>query len=122
MNRLVRIIPIVALAATPLIAGCSSGDAKGKEPSAAVQAVAVSAVAATEQPVARFIRATGTLMAEEQADVAAETAGRLVSAAIERATPLSPGAELGRPSPPPTDARPKEDPAHPAQHEARPRL
>ena len=36
-------------------------------------------VAAVEQPIARFIRATGTLMAEEQADVAAETAGRVVA-------------------------------------------
>ncbi len=44
------------------------------------------ATAAVEQPIARFIRATGTLMAEEQADVAAETAGRVVSAPVERGT------------------------------------
>src|SRR5437870_4344503 len=105
MNRLVRLIPIAALAATPLIAGCSSGDAKGKEPSAAVQAVAVSAVAATEQPIARFIRATGTLMAEEQAEVAAETPGRVVAAPIERGTSVAQGAELVRISSTETEAQ-----------------
>ncbi len=45
-----------------------------------------SAVAAVEQPIARFIRATGTLTAEEQADVAAETAGRVVATPVERGT------------------------------------
>ena len=48
-------------------------------------------VAATEQPIARFIRATGTLMAEEQADVAAETAGRVVATPVERGTPVAAG-------------------------------
>ena len=38
--------------------------------------------------------ATGTLMAEEQADVAAETAGRVVAAPIERGTPVTQDAAL----------------------------
>src|SRR3982074_2564015 len=57
-----------------------------------IPAVSVAAVAATEQPIARFIRATGTLMAEEQADVAAETAGPVVSAPVEGGAPGSPRA------------------------------
>ena len=40
--------------------------------------VSVAPVVVTAQPIARYIRATGTLVAEEQADVAAETAGRVV--------------------------------------------
>ena len=48
-------------------------------------------VAAIEQPIARFIRATGTLMAEEQADVAAEIAGRVVATPVERGTAVAPG-------------------------------
>jgi hypothetical protein len=36
--------------------------------------IAAAPVAAIEQPIARFIRRTGTLMAEDQADVAAEIA------------------------------------------------
>jgi RND family efflux transporter MFP subunit len=98
---------------------CSSGDAKGKDQPAAPAPIAVSAVAATEQPIARFVRATGTLMAEEQADVAAETAGRVVSAPIERGTPVSQGAELIRLSATETDAQLKEAEANAAQIEAR---
>ena len=81
--------------------------------------IAVAAVAAIEQPIARFIRATGTLMAEEQADVAAETAGRVVAAPIERGTQVTQGAELIRLSPTETDAQLKEAEANAAQIEAR---
>ncbi len=63
---------------------CSAGDAKAREQNSSAPVVPVSAVAAAERPIARFIRATGSLMAEEQADVAAETAGRVVAANIER--------------------------------------
>ena len=58
-------------------------------------------------------------MAEEQADVAAETAGRVVAAGIERGTPVSQGAELIRLSATETDAQLKEAEANAAQIEAR---
>ncbi|HEV3140373.1 MAG TPA: efflux RND transporter periplasmic adaptor subunit [Vicinamibacterales bacterium] len=119
MNRFSRFIPIAALVAAPLIAACSSGDAKTKDQPAAVRPVAVSPVAATEQPIARFIRATGTLMAEEQAEVAAETPGRIVAAPIERGTSVAQGAELVQISPAETDAQLKEAEANAAQIEAR---
>jgi len=75
MNRAIRFIPAVipVLAIAALVSACSSGAAKSKDQPAAVNVVAVAPAAATEQPIARFIRATGTLTAEEQADVAAET-------------------------------------------------
>ena len=57
------------------------------EPPAPPAAGGVVPAAAVEQPIARFIRVTGTLMAEEQADVAAETAGRVVATPVERGTP-----------------------------------
>ena len=81
--------------------------------------MAVAPAVAVEQPIARFIRATGTLMAEEQADVAAETGGRVISAPVERGTPVSPGAELVRISATETDAQLKEAEANAAQIEAR---
>jgi len=118
-RRLVHPLLAALLLASLAATACSSGDAKGKDQSAAPAAIAVSAVAATEQPIARFIRATGTLMAEEQADVAAETAGRVISAAIERGTPVSQGAELVRLSSAETDAQLKEAEANAAQIEAR---
>jgi membrane fusion protein (multidrug efflux system) len=120
MNRpLVHALPAALLLASLAATACSSGDAKGKDQPTAAAAITVSAVAATEQPIARFIRATGTLMAEEQADVAAETAGRVVSAAIERGTPVSQGSELVRLSSTETDAQLKEAEANAAQIEAR---
>jgi membrane fusion protein, multidrug efflux system len=119
MNRR-SVLPLLAMvAAATLASACSSGVAKGKDQSTAPQAVAVSAAAATEQPIARFIRATGSLMAEEQADVAAETAGRVVAAPIERGSTVSQGAELVRLSPTETDAQLKEAEANAAQIEAR---
>src|SRR5437764_8890817 len=121
MNRgTTRLLVLALLAGATLVCGaCSSGAAKGKEQPTTAPVVAAAPVAAAEQPIARFIRATGCLMAEEQADVAAETAGRVVSASIERGTPVSQGAELVRLSPTETDAQLKEAEANAAQIEAR---
>jgi membrane fusion protein (multidrug efflux system) len=122
MNRGTTIHTLLAalLLAAPLATGaCSTGDAKGKDQPAAPPTVAVAATAAVEQPIARFIRATGTLMPEEQADVAAETAGRIVSAPVERGTQVSAGAELVRISATETDAQLREAEANAAQIEAR---
>src|SRR5580765_3348874 len=106
MNRGTTPSLVIALIAAALASGaCSAGDAKAKEQNSAPPVVAVSAVAATERPIARFIRATGSLMAEEQADVAAETAGRVIAANIERGAPVSQRSELIRISGAETDAQ-----------------
>jgi RND family efflux transporter MFP subunit len=119
-RRFVSSLPVALLLAAPIAFGaCSSGDAKGKDQPAAPAVVSVAPSAAVERPMARFIRATGTLMAEEQADVAAETAGRVVSAPIERGTPVTAGAELVRVLSTETDAQLKEAEANAAQIEAR---
>src|SRR5712691_3334555 len=119
-RRIVQSLLAVLLLAAPLATGaCSSGDASSKDQPSAPAAIAVATAAAVEQPIARFIRATGTLMAEEQADVAAETAGRVVSAPVERGPLGPPGAELVRLSATETDAQLKEAEANAAQIEAR---
>ena len=116
MNRgTLSLLVLIALTS----GACSSGAAKGKEQPSTAPVVAAAPVAATEQPIARFIRATGSLMAEEQADVAAETAGRVMAAAVERGTPVSQGSELIRLSSTETDAQLKEAEANAAQIEAR---
>ena len=121
MNRgSTRSFVIALLGSAALVSGaCSSGDAKAKEQTSSAPVVPVSAIAAVERPIARFIRATGSLMAEEQADVAAETAGRVVSANIERGSAVSEGAELIRVSATESDAQLKEAQANAAQLEAR---
>jgi multidrug efflux pump subunit AcrA (membrane-fusion protein) len=120
-----RAIIGTVLAATLLGGGlawtaCGTADGRTRDPEASASAaVAVAPVAAIEQPIPRFIRVTGTLMAEEQADVAAETAGRIVATPIERGTAVAQGAELIRISPTETEAQLKEAEANAAQIEAR---
>jgi multidrug efflux pump subunit AcrA (membrane-fusion protein) len=110
---------LALLSASSLALGaCSAGDAKTKDRETAAVAVAVAPVAATEQPIARFIRVTGTLTAEEQADVAAETAGRAIATPVERGTAVAQGAELAWLSPVETEASLKEAEANAAQIEA----
>jgi len=118
-RHLQSLIFALTIGASAIGAACSGSDAKAKERPATPTTVQAAPVAAVEQPIARFIRATGTLMAEEQADVAAETAGRVVAAPVERGTPVSQGAELVRLSPTETDAQLKEAEANAAQLEAR---
>ena len=126
MNRPVKHLAFTSSAASltlgiALLTGaCSSADGKTSERAAPpVVAVSATPVAATEQPIARFIRATGTLMAEEQADVAAETAGRVVATPIERGTAVRQGTELIRLSATETESQVNEAEANAAQIEAR---
>ncbi|MGE3955340.1 MAG: efflux RND transporter periplasmic adaptor subunit [Vicinamibacterales bacterium] len=114
----------VLLAGACVFPACGSADPKAADAKAAAVTstappVAVSAVAAVEQPITRFIRATGSLMAEDQADVAAEIAGRIVATPVERGMAVNEGAVLIRVSPAEADAQVKEAEANAAQIEAR---
>jgi membrane fusion protein, multidrug efflux system len=103
-----------------LVASCSTANGKTEDRQASsALAISVSPMAAIEQPIARFIRVTGTLTAEEQADVAAETSGRVVLTPVERGTPVTQGTELIRLSAVETEASVKEAEANAAQIEAR---
>src|SRR5687768_12658066 len=117
---MVRVPPAVLLSAV-LAAGC--GSAKGASSSAAKSespaAVPVTVVAAVEEPIARFIRVTGTLAAEEQADVAAETQGRVVATPVERGTRVAAGADMIRIAPAEAEAQAAEAEANAAQIESR---
>ena len=122
MNRVTlnHLMAAALIAQATVWAACSAADGKTKDRDAAVPpAVSVAPTAAVERPIARFIRVTGTLMAEERADVAAETTGRVVATPIERGTKVTQGAELIRLSATETDAQLKEAEANAAQIEAR---
>jgi len=122
MHRVVyaRFMVGLLLGTGALIAGCSAADGKTAEKDAPPSArVAIAATPAVERPIARFVRATGTLIAEEQADVAAETSGRVVATPIERGSRVGQGAELIRLSSTETDAQMREAEANAAQIEAR---
>ena len=118
-SRLVVFVLVTTLSSL-VLAACSTANGKTEDRQlAASLAVSVSPAAVTEQPIARFIRVTGTLTAEEQADVAAETGGRVISTPVERGTPVAQGAELIRLSAVETEASVKEAEANAAQIEAR---
>jgi membrane fusion protein (multidrug efflux system) len=76
-------------------------------------------VAAIERPLSRFVSVTGTLTAQEQADVAAEIAGRVVSTPVERGTRVNAGADLVRIADVEVGAQAEEAQANAAQIEAR---
>jgi membrane fusion protein (multidrug efflux system) len=122
MNRFVStaLIAGTLVGAGVMVAACSAADGKTKGAEAvAVAPVSVAPATVTAQPIVRYIRVTGTLMAEEQADVAAETAGRVVSTPIERGSVVGLGTELIRVSPTETDAQVREAEANAGQIEAR---
>ena len=79
-----RRILFVTLLAAGLATACGRADADSATASAEAAAVNVEAIEVVEQPIKRFIRVSGTLTAQEEADVAAEVAGRVVATPVER--------------------------------------
>jgi RND family efflux transporter MFP subunit len=74
---------------------------------------------AVQETLARFLSVTGTLVAEEQAEVAAEVSGRIVATPIERGTAVAAGAVLVRVAATEVDAQAREAEANVAQIQAR---
>ena len=79
----------------------------------------VTTIAAVEQPIKRFIRVSGTLTAQEDAQVAAEVAGRIVATPVERGSRVDANSELIRIAAAEGEAQAAEAQANAAQIEAR---
>lgn len=112
-----RPLTFVLLAA--IAASACTADDTGARAEGAATAVAVNAVAAVEQPITRFIRVSGTLTAQEDADVAAEVAGRVEATPVERGQAVRAGDPLIRISAAEAEAQAREAQANAAQIEAR---
>jgi membrane fusion protein, multidrug efflux system len=113
--------PILVVLLILPVAGCrsaASSDAKAAA-SSDVRTVNATIAAVVEKPISRFVAATGTLTAEEQADVSAEVAGRVVATPVERGTLVNEGAELIRISDTEVRAQVQEAEANAAQIQAR---
>ena len=114
-----RLTPFVLLVVTLATAGCRA-DATGEgAPTAEAAAVGVSVVTAAATPIARFIRVSGTLTAQESAEVAAEIAGRIVATPVERGSRVGASGDLVRIAATEVDAQAREAQANAAQIEAR---
>ncbi len=116
MSRLLALVILMAALST---SACDRADATAGRASAEAAAVSVSTTTALEQPVTRFIRVSGTLTAQEEADVAAEIAGRVVATPVERGSRVHANADLVRIAAAEAEAQAHEARANAAQIEAR---
>lgn len=115
-----RMFLLVALAAV-LGMGCGTGATGESESDTAGEPASaeVGAVAAIERPITRFLRVTGTLAAEEEAEVAAEVQGRVIATPVERGTRVTEKSDLIRIAPAEATAQAAEAEANAAQIEGR---
>jgi RND family efflux transporter MFP subunit len=108
-------ITVVALSAS---ASCG-GDPATVNAAPKPEPLAVATATVDSQPIDRYLRVTGSLLADEQAEVSAEAAGRVIETPVERGSRVGQGAILVRISPAETSAQLLEAEANAAQLEAR---
>ncbi|MEZ5288120.1 MAG: efflux RND transporter periplasmic adaptor subunit [Vicinamibacterales bacterium] len=99
-------------------AACGGSEATAAPPDEA-GAASVRLAPVSQEPIQRFINVSGTLVARERAEVAAEIAGRVIATPIERGSRVAAGAELVRISSVEVLAQADEAEANVAQIEAR---
>jgi len=118
-----RSFRVPALTGAALAAALFSAACSGERTSAAAPPepapVAIKVAQVQSESIDRFLRVTGSLAADEHADVAAETAGRVIGTPVERGTHVSSGDVLVRVSGTEADASLREAEANAAQLEAR---
>ena len=105
-----------------LAAGCGGAASPEARTAAApgdVPSVTATTAVALERPISRYVAVTGTLAAQEQADVASEIAGRVVSTPVERGTRVTTGSVLVQIAETEVRAQAEEAGANTAQLEAR---
>ena len=88
-------------------------------PAPATRTVDATTAVAVERPISRFVAVSGTLAAQEQADVAAEIAGRVIATPVERGTRVGAGGALVQIADTEVQAQVDEAAANAAQIEAR---
>ena len=100
-------------------AACTSKTSAEEAPVATVDPIALDTATVESRPIDRFIRVTGSLLADEQAEVSAESGGRVVATPVERGSRVEAGTVLVRVSPAEASAQLQEAEANAAQIEAR---
>jgi len=113
---LVTGLVLATLAAS--VAGCGGSETTVKA-EAKPEPTIVETVRVESRTIDRYLRVTGSLVADEQAEVSAETGGRVIGTPVERGTHVSQGDVLVRVSPAETSAQLQEAEANAEQIEAR---
>jgi RND family efflux transporter MFP subunit len=119
MIRNVRVLLLTGAATAALLSAACSGERTSAAALPEPAPVTIQVAEVRSQSIDRFLRVTGSLAADEQADVAAETGGRVIGTPVERGTRVAAGAVLIRLSPTEADASLREADANAAQLEAR---
>jgi multidrug efflux pump subunit AcrA (membrane-fusion protein) len=114
-----RFLPAVLLAALAATTATCGGAPRTVEAQAKPEPLAIEAAKVEQRRIERYLRVTGSLVANEQAEVSAESAGRVVATPVERGTHVAEGTVLARISGEETSAQLREAEANAAQIEAR---
>jgi RND family efflux transporter MFP subunit len=110
---------LAALVFSLVAAACGRPETDAIAAEGEAAAVPVSAAIVAAEPITRLIRVSGTLVAQEKAEVSAEINGRVIATPIERGSPVGVTAELIRISTDEVTAQAAEAEANVAQIEAR---
>jgi RND family efflux transporter MFP subunit len=108
----------VGLAASVAVAGCGT-ETTTVNAAAKPEPLAIEVAAVESRPIDRYLRVSGSLLADEQAEVSAEAPGRVIGTPVERGTHVAQGAVLARIAETETSAQLLEAEANAAQIEAR---
>jgi len=114
-------VPSLALifSGSLLAAGCTTTAESSADAAKTPEPLAIATAPVEGRSIDRYLRVTGSLVADAQAEVSAETAGRVIETPVERGTRVAQGALLVRISPAETAAQLQEAEANAAQIEAR---
>jgi RND family efflux transporter MFP subunit len=120
MHRLRLLSAAGALAALASVAaGCSSNTSASAASVATPESPVVTTAIVESRPLERRLRVTGSLIADEQAEVSAEVSGRVTATPVERGSRVAAGTVLVRVSASETAAQLQEAEANAGQIEAR---
>ena len=118
-HALVLVVALLAIVAAAATACSSKTSAEEAHAANVPEPPAIAAVSVESRGIDRFIKVTGSLTADEQAEVSAETGGRVIATPVERGTRVSEGTVLVRVSPAEASAQLQEAESNAEQIEAR---
>src|SRR5215203_34701 len=115
-SRVLLAAVVSALSLT--VAACNSAESTVSA-EAKPEPLAIATTVVEHRPIDRYLRVTGSLTADEQAEVSAEAAGRVIETPVERGSRVAQGTVLARISSTDAAAQLQEAEANAAQIEAR---